>query len=97
MAELFRDVALRLLTEAFGEPAVIKTAEGPVYRWKLERPGRPHMALYVTLDSPEMPDLAHIMISDPNPEAPEPLTSVVMRTAPEVKAGIALVRARHKG
>ena len=88
----FREEALALLVQAFGRPAVVPSPEGDIYRWKLERPGQSHVAIYVTLDSPEQPDLAHIMISHPG--HPEPITPIVMHTRAEVEAAIALVKAR---
>jgi hypothetical protein len=91
----FREEALDLLQQAFGRPASIPSPEGSIYRWKLERPGLPHVAVYVTLDSPEQPDLAHIMISQPG--HPDPITSIVMKTTAEVEAAIKLVMARMQG
>jgi hypothetical protein len=88
----FREEALELFQRAFGRPAVIPSPEGNLYRWKLERRAGPHVAIYVTLDSPEQPDLAHIMISHPG--HPDPIMSIVLKTCPEVEAAVEMVKAR---
>ncbi len=91
----FREEALELFTRAWGKPTIIPTPEGNLYRWKLERPTGAHVAIYVTLDSPEQPAIAHVMISHPG--HPDPITSLVMRTCAELEAAIDMVRARLEG
>lgn len=80
----FREQALARLTAAFGKPTVVQVAEGEIYRWVLARPFG--VDLHVTLDSPEFPDLAHLIVSDPKAGPLDPIASLTMRTLPEVDA-----------
>jgi hypothetical protein len=86
----FRDVARDLLIEAFGEPRVMRAEEGALYRWVLKR--ERGLSLYVTLDSPEMPWIAHLLISDPEAEMVDPIATVTMRTVEEIRATIEAIR-----
>jgi hypothetical protein len=90
-----RDKALEKLVAAFGEPERIPVRGGTIYRWTLERQYGLHM--YVTLDSPERPDLAHLIVSDPKSTAADPVVSIAMWTLPEVDAVIARLRKQWKG
>ncbi|MBC7833693.1 MAG: hypothetical protein H7Y88_01150 [Phycisphaerales bacterium] len=83
----FRDQVASLFTEAFGDPAILDTESGPLFRWKLGRANGLHV--YVTLDSPEMPSLAHVIISDPGSGGVDPVQSVVMRTMAEAVSVLA--------
>ena len=82
--QAFRQQALERLMGALGEPEVIKVSGGEMYRWVLKRPHNLHM--YLTLDSPELPDIAHLIVSDPRSRAADPVVSLTMRTLPEVDA-----------
>jgi hypothetical protein len=86
----FRMLALERITAAFGEPREIPVERGSLYRWVLERPHG--LSIYLTLDSPEMPDLAHILVSDPSSKAIDPISSVVMRSIAEVDSAIERVK-----
>jgi hypothetical protein len=91
----FRDRALALLDDAFGRPRVIPVDEGlAFYRWILQRPRG--MSIYLTLDSPERPDIAHLLVSDPK-QVLEPVASITMRTEEEVRIAIELIRKQWKG
>jgi hypothetical protein len=82
--------ALELFVAAFGEAREVQVENGYLYRWVFHRPDK--STVYITLDSPELPDLAHVMISDPAASAIAPITSVIMRTLPEVEAAIESIR-----
>jgi hypothetical protein len=88
----FRERARMHLVEAFGEPEVLQTSNGPLYRWVLRRKHGVDAHVYVTLDSPEMPDIAHVLVSDPAARTIEKITSRTMRTMEEVDALIKTIR-----
>ncbi|MCK6477622.1 MAG: hypothetical protein L6Q35_12420 [Phycisphaerales bacterium] len=58
----FRRTVFERMRAALGEPEVSMVRDGEVYRWTLRR--RMDLNFYVTLDSPEHLNLAHIMLSD---------------------------------
>lgn len=90
-----RERARRECRKTFGEPQVLKVKGGEIDRWTLTREGGgPEM--YVTLDAPELPDLVHIMISDPQATPVDPISSIVMRTLDEVKATIQAIEEQRK-
>jgi hypothetical protein len=91
----FREVARQILVGAFGEPTAVPVDSGRLYRWVLERPYG--LSVYVTLDSPEMPDLGHVMISDPASTAVDPIASMTVRTATEVESLVDRIRLQWKG
>lgn len=84
-----RDDARDVLTAAFGDPLVLRVKEGEIYRWVLKRPHG--VDVYVTLDAPEMPHLAHLMVSDPRAKI-NPIQSIMIRTRGELDAVIAQIR-----
>ena len=86
----FRDQARDAFIEEFGEPEYISVTGGEIYRWILNR--RDASDLFITIDSPEMPDLCHIMISDPASTAVEPVSSMTLRTLNEIHSVIERVR-----
>jgi hypothetical protein len=86
----FREQALRRFVAAFGPPREVPVQGGSVYRRVLERPRS--LSVYVTLNSPEMTGLAHVLVSDPRCKAGDPLASVVLRTLEEVEALVERVR-----
>lgn len=79
---IFREWAQRQLRGALGEPETLRSEAGEVYRWTLRRPRRE--PLYVTLNSPEMPELAHVIVSDPEMLVQDPIRSKIARTEPEL-------------
>lgn len=89
-----REQAREECRKAFGEPHVLKVPGGEIDRWTLKRPGGPEM--YVTLDAPELPDLVHLMVSDPGADVVEPIASQVMRTMEEVRMTIKTIEAQWK-
>jgi hypothetical protein len=91
----FRMQALEVLLDAFGPAREIPVDQGCLYRWVFTRGGR--REVYVTLDSPEMPQLAHLMISDLGSTALNPITTVIMRTLPEVHAAAEAIRRQVEG
>ena len=91
----FRDVALEHLSEAFGDPRGMRAEVGALYRWVLKR--EQGLSLYVTLDSPEMPWIAHLLISDPGDKSVDPIATITMRTLGELRMTIDLIRRQWKG
>lgn len=89
-----REQARERCREVFGEPHVLKVPGGEIDRWTLKRDNGPEM--YLTLDAPELPDLVHLMISDPGADLVEPITSMVMRTVEEVVEIIRIVEKQWK-
>lgn len=89
---IFREWAARQLRSALGEPEVLATAAGDVYRWTLRRDGREPM--YVTLNSPELPELAHVIYTDPEMLRSDPIISRITRTEPEFLVALHDIRER---
>ena len=58
-----RDQVIEKFVATLGKPEITEVKLGQIYRWTLDRGGR-YMNVYVTVDSPEFPHLAHIMVSD---------------------------------
>jgi hypothetical protein len=83
--EHFRAETVKKLKAAFGQPEVSKVASGEIYRWTLKR-GVNEISMFITLDSPEFTDMAHIMISDGSAYQIEPVVAVTVRTQAEVDA-----------
>lgn len=79
----FRMVALRRIAESLGRPDALPVGSGYLYRWTLERPDR--SPVYVTLDSPELPDIGHLMVSDPSASTVTPVTAFTVRTMQELE------------
>jgi hypothetical protein len=79
----FRDQALERLTAALGPPEAIRVQGGLMYRWVRRR--KHGLDMYITLDSPEMPSLAHLIVSDPLGMTVDPVVSITMRTIAEVE------------
>lgn len=91
----FRDRALDRMRAKLGEPRPIPTGEGRFfYRWILERPHG--LSIYVTLDSPEIQHLAHLLVSDPR-AAVNPIQTITMRTFEEVDEAVKAVLAQWQG
>jgi hypothetical protein len=86
MSKTFREQALEEVRNAFGEPEYINVTGGQIFRWILKREHGSH--LYITIDSPEIPSVCHIMISDPSSKAVEPISNMTLRTLEEVKSVI---------
>jgi hypothetical protein len=61
--KVFREQVIDLFYEAFGEAEVSIIKAGKLYRWSLPR-GPYSIGMFITIDSPEYTDIAHIMISD---------------------------------
>jgi hypothetical protein len=80
------------LAAAFGAPQRLETESGPLYRWVLRRARGADAHVYITLDSPELPDLAHVLISDPGAKTINPITALTIRTMPEADRLVALVK-----
>lgn len=92
----FRERACRQFAAAFGPPTALPTEAGDLYRWVLKRPGG-RQPVYVTLDSPEMTHIAHVLVSDPQSTQLDPVSSLVMRTEAEVASAIARIKAQLAG
>jgi hypothetical protein len=90
----FRERALERLVAKLGPPEVVPVTPGALYRWILRRPHG--LDMYITLDSPEIPDLAHLIVSDPRSGAADPVASITMHTLAEVDAVIDRVLAQWK-
>jgi hypothetical protein len=67
---------------ALGEPEVSRVTAGELYRWTLRR--LYDLNLYVTLDSPEHRNLAHIMVSDGPGHQREPIENFTIYTHEEL-------------
>lgn len=91
----FRERARRQFESTFGPPQVLPTEVGSLYRWVLKRPSG--KSLYITLDSPEMTHIAHVLVSDPLSTQLDPISSLVMRTDAEVESAIARIKEQHAG
>ena len=72
----FRQRAFELMRAALGEPEISRVASGDMYRWTLTRAF--DLNFYVTMDSPEREDLAHIMLSDGPKYQEKPIESSVV-------------------
>lgn len=90
----FRDDAVSKFIEAFGEPETLDATGGMIYRWRLTRPH--NLDLFITFDSPEMHEVAHVIVSDPSSKATEPVNSLTMRTIREVELMIERIRLQWK-
>ncbi len=75
-----REQVIEKFIAAFGEPEVASFTPGKIYRWFLRRDSPYAMAMYLTIDSPEFPDMAHVLISDGAAHQAEPLTTASMYT-----------------
>jgi hypothetical protein len=90
----FREQALAWLTSALGSPMVVPMGNGAsVYRWILARPRG--QSVYVTLNSPGLPGVAQLLISDPR-QKPEPLTSLTLRSLTDLDREVARVLRQWK-
>jgi hypothetical protein len=90
----FREKGLAFFTRELGEPTHIPVQNGTIYRWALPRKGRNDINIYITIDAPELPNMAHIMISDPAKEADQPIKNFTVRDEAEFPSVIAYIRAR---
>ena len=72
-----------MFKDRFGEPTVGNDPDGPIYRWRLERPN--WLNIHLIIDTPSVDRQAHVMVSDPCPEVPEQLRSFWVETDEEVQ------------
>lgn len=77
-----REYAAAIFTEAFGEPEQFRTTDGTLFRWVV--PTNSGDKLRITLDSPEFPEMAHFLLSDP--KAATRLMAETCRTEGDVRA-----------
>jgi|GEM_PF-5602459 len=89
----FREKGLEFFIRELGEPTHIPVQNGTIYRWALPRKGRNNINIYITIDAPELPNMAHVMISDPAQET-DPLKNFTVRDESEFADVIAYIRAR---
>jgi hypothetical protein len=92
----YRDKVIAMLIDAFGEPEVSSVQSGNIYRWTLHR-GPYGISMFITIDSPEYEDIAHVMISDAAHHQVEPVVSVTTTTIEEAKALIGRIVGQWKG
>lgn len=85
-----RAKALVRLTGALGDYSETPIKGGSLYRWTISRPDG--SKLYITLDSPELPNLAHIIISDPSSGAHKPIDAYSATDDEELGAIVDYVR-----
>lgn len=85
MAASFRDQVIKLFTEKLGEAEQLDSKAGPIFRWTLQR-GPYDVAMFITIDSPEWPDMAHVMISDATNFQADPVISNTLYTIEEAAA-----------
>jgi hypothetical protein len=90
----FREKGLDYFTRALGEPSHIPVQNGTIYRWALPRKGRNNVHIYITIDAPELPNMAHIMVSDPAQDVDGPLKNFTIRDVAEFEDVVAYIRAR---
>jgi hypothetical protein len=90
----FREMAAEFFIDALGEPHEIRVEAGVIYRWVIRRPGNLDVAIYVTLDSPELANYAHLLVSDPACGGNDPVQDVMMRTEADFGPALELIR-RH--
>ena len=90
-----RSLMYAKMRAAFGEPEVANVACGELYRWTLVR--SPYgLNMYITWDSPERDDLAHITVSDDTNNQPQPLVSTIVYTRAEADALVQRLRRQWK-
>lgn len=90
----FREKGLEYFRRHLGEPANIPVDNGTLYRWRLPRLGHPGLHFYVTIDAPELPQLAHIMVSDPAPDSDLPVRSFLVKNEAEFLNVLGFIRTR---
>lgn len=90
----FRDKALAFFRAHLGEPYEWEEPPGFTYRWVVRRAERPTMHIYVTLNSPEFANIAHILIADPCAPEDGRLESLTLRREEEFEGVMAMIRAR---
>jgi hypothetical protein len=81
----FREQVVKKFFAAFGDAEVVTVESGNLYRWTLRR-GPYSVSMFVTLDSPEREDIAHVMISDSAHQQVEPVVAVTVYTLNEADA-----------
>ena len=94
MTSMLRDSVREAFEKRFGPPQILDVSSGKIFRWVLQRANSMH--LYVTLDSPELPDVAHIMISDPSSKAVDPISNRTLSTIEEAEQLIELIEEQWK-
>ena len=77
--ETLREVVIAKAKAALGEPEVAAVECGFIYRWRLER-GPTDFSVFVTIDSPEHPDIAHVMVSDSPRYQQDLIVSTIVQT-----------------
>lgn len=92
----FRDAVIERLQAEFGQPEVSPVRSGNLYRWTLHR-GPYGVSMFITIDSPEFEDIAHIMISDGARHQIEPVVALTVRTMPETEKLIEQIKLQWKG
>ena len=90
----FREQVLERIKLLLGEPAALRAEPGDMYRWTVLRRARRQLAVYITLASPELPDYAHLIISDPSAARGEQVVTFIMRTPEEVDRALDVLRRR---
>jgi hypothetical protein len=87
----FRQQVIDKFIAAFGEPEVAVFTPGKIYRWCLLR--GPHaMSMFITIDSPEFPEMAHVLISDGAWHQAEPLVAASVHTLADADLLIERIR-----
>jgi hypothetical protein len=79
---VFREQVVAKFHAALGEPEISCVRSGRLYRWSLARPN--DLTMYVTINSPERADIAHVMISDGSAHQWEPIVTLTIQTHAEV-------------
>ncbi|HYE61345.1 MAG TPA: hypothetical protein VD997_05060 [Phycisphaerales bacterium] len=90
----FREIVLARLRKELGEPTRTVLETGTVYRWSVRCKGQADVSIYITLDSPELPDYAHLFISDPGRRGPnhEALVSFIFRAESKIPEVLRVIR-----
>ncbi len=84
----FREQVIERLIAALGKPEVARVEAGNLYRWTLNR-GPATISMFVTIDSPEHPHIAHIIVSDGSAYQSQPVITSTVHTLEETDAIIA--------
>ena len=92
----FREKAISYFYKALGQPEEIPVSNGKLFRWRLPRVGENDVMIYITINSPELPNIAHIMVTDPAEDADEPIKNFVLRDLSALDAVLAYIRARSE-
>jgi hypothetical protein len=94
MDKTIRQQIFERMKAGLGVPEVAKVRAGELYRWSLVRPD--DLTLYVTMDSPERDDFAHVMLSDGTKYQANAIESLMLYTTEEADMLVARILRQWK-